>query len=164
MASYILKIETNGFSDFEDFSILEICITDLFGRILYARSYYAKQTDQARQYNRFSQEELDCWKASKIIKEFMCERALQNIFDNNAFIVKSKEFYEKYFEVLGLETPELIDLQELILAKTGRRHKIVTDLIVPDTAYNDCLCMIEVINKYDLLDLDSAEEIISLDF
>lgn len=160
----ILKVETNGFAGEENFSILQICITDVFARILYSKCYFGQQTDGAQAYNRISQGELNSWAERKIISEFMLERALKNIFAKNTFIVKSKEFYEKYFESLCLETPDFLDLQELCLAKTGKRIKVPKDILVPDTAYNDCLCMISVINQHNLLDLNSEEELINLEF
>lgn len=160
----ILKIETNGFAEEENFSILQICITDIFARILYSKCYLGQQTDKAQVYNRISQGELNSWAERKIVSEFMLERALKNIFAKNTFIVKSKEFYEKYFESLCLETPNFLDLQDLCLAKIGKRLKVSNDIFVPDTAYNDCLCMIGLINKHNLLDLNGEEELINLEF
>lgn len=168
MALLLLKIETNGFFD-ESVrvpEILQVCVCDLYGRIIINKLYSGTVSSSSQSANGISQKFLDSLETS--LKPF-AKTEIMNLLKSNEFVVKSKEFYSSFFKVYGISEKilqtQLIDLKELCVEKNGKSKAFYKDFKVLDSAYNDCLNMIDYMHNFNLIDDKyNTEEIINLCF
>lgn len=168
MALLILKIETNGFFDESARlpEILQICVCDLYGRIILNKLYSGTVSPSSQSANGISQKFLDS--LAPALKPFV-KTEIMNLLKSNEFVVKSKEYYSSFFKAYGISDKllqsQLIDLKELCVEKNGKSKAFYKDHKALDSAYNDCLNMVDYMHNFNLIDDKyNTEEIINLCF